>query len=497
MEKVQKKFTLKLQIIVCMILIVLSVFFSFMPLATINLKSSEEKISFQQAITSRVGDDSIDIGSLPDSVNITAVKMVQSYRFIFAFLNDPYDSHGGEMYKSKNSGASLIKELIEEGNGNLSKEQKDNIIIGIVVATSFKQIDYYFGDKLNGEYSGTYSQHLPFHIKILSLITILATIFLMAISVILPFIYVIILIKSLVTLIKHKDKLVEYAVPVISGRLPKAAIFPLFYIIIPFLIQRLSFGIGIIFLLLITLLCSVVNAFLGRIDFIGRLKDDNNKNKNIMNINIMQGISVIAFVGFLIFLFSFLQTDLVQTFFRENYFGYLRVVIYAENVGSRIEASHLFYFDGLLMVAMVVILLVVVPIYFTKNLRRFSLSLNTDRHIVLSSFMALVVILPLICAKTELGYVNLKDADNGTFSLLPLTSAQLTNLIISLAGIVIVLAAEIALIILKKKYVWEDLQVVKQTNSAKKSSYSNTLSEYYMKNHTNSKEANKSDTKHI
>ena len=428
----QKKKTLAIQVIVCFLLMALAVVFSFMPVATIDLKSADNKNAFQSKMDSMVG-ETVNL-ELPESVEITAGKSFKSISLLVKLVSGASETvkTGGDTSK--------IHDAIFDKDGNVKEDVKETLIVAVSLATAI------IGDNLesNGSSSGVNIGKI-----LLIAFSVGAVLYITLFSIIVPIIYILMLITSLFSVLKNIDELSE-KVHKVSGKLPKVVTFPLLFMIFPYILPRMSYGTGPLLLLIITIVSVLFNAAIARLNVLGSEKAV--KKSANTNMNIVQGLSLVAMVGFLVFFLGFMQTDLITTFFNGKWAQYAFDAGVKKLADPKANISNLFLIDSLLLVLMMVLLLSTVPKYFSKNLQRFSLTAKNDNHIALSIVNLLIVIIPLALTMMKHGYENFIDASKGAYSFLELSAAQNSALMLGLVGLIIMLASEIAIIVLKKVF---------------------------------------------
>ena len=423
----KKKKTLAIQVVICFALIILSVAFSFMPLAKINLKTADSKSDFASQ-ANEMFDRNIGLGEIPDSVNITAIKSVKSIKLIIQLVKGTKDA-------ASTGDTSSLEKTVLDSNGNVKEDVKETVIVAVALAGAI------VGDSLNGDSS---SSNLGMVLILIA--RVLAVLYIVIFSIVVPIVYLFILLVSCFKLLNNSDELAQ-KVHKISGKLPRFITFPVLFMLFPYLLPNASYGMGTLLLIITAVLCAVFNAFIGRMKLIGADKAISKKVNAKMNI--IQGMSLVVIAGLILFVFSFMSTNLVDTFFGGKWSEYVSsLALYT----GKESPSQMFLIDALLMVAMIMILFATFPKYLGKNLQRFSMSSKRDSYIGLSLVCLLIVLIPLVLSNMAHGYTNFVDAKNGSFSLLALTPAQKTSLILSLVGLALALAAEIAIIVLKNVF---------------------------------------------
>ena len=430
----ERKKTVKLHMLICMLLIVLSVVFSFLPLAKISLKSSEQKSEFQNQINEFVG-ETADF-QIPDAVEINGIKTVKAIKLFVKLIS-------GATSTAKSGDTSGLEEAIFDSNGNVKEDVKETLIISVVLVSSI------VGETINGENSFSKS---GFGAIIFMLMSIAAVMYIVIFSVVVPIIYIIMFLISLKTALGHEEGLDRgeyYAKNIhkVSGKLPRLITFPLLFMLFPYILSRATYGTGTLLLIITALVCVVVNVFFSRINMKGYSKNVANGKEIIKNANVVQGVSLITLIGLLVFVFSFMKTGIVQSFFFGTGKNWSNYAVEASVVS---KASKAFLIDALLIIIMGLLLFIAFPKYVGKDLQRFSLAGKRDNHFGLALLTLAIVILPMLVAKFEHGYNNFIDSKGGAYSLLNLSSEQEAALTLSLVGAIIAFASEIAIVALKK-----------------------------------------------
>jgi len=177
-----------------------------------------------------------------------------------------------------------------------------------------------------------------------------------------------------------------------------------------------------------------------------------------MYINLVQGASVLGIIGFFVFFFNLLKTNIFSNFLNGSIFSYVGkssdVQKVAKDLGVSVSVPNDYMVDFILIVLFAMFALMSVS-YLNASARRLSCTTKHGDNFLAQAIMLLpVFILPTVVKSMKHNYVfnsaEFKYEKAGAESFLKLSSSEETALVLVLVGIIIMLVAEIALIILKK-----------------------------------------------
>ena len=351
--------------------------------------------------------DNLNWDSLPKEVSITAPKLISSAIFLTEFISKAQD-------EDVDIAEWLEKQMADESN----KEALTTAFATFGVLT----------DALNSDSDET----LPMLFNMM--ITLISILYVIMLILILP---IILLVKAIIALaysISNRETPEEITTKVsskLTGLLGTLFLLLLFQCALP----QISYAWGAVVLLILTSISIIMNAVVVRLPAY--------RKKDFIYANIVQGISLAGMLGFFIFFFSLIKTGILNAFLKGPFFTFIEEF-------SKIKTSDLtlnYKTDAILMLLYIFFVLISIS-YISGVAKRFSLSTKKGGTLLAFPIIALpIFILPTIMKSSE----NLYVAENGKKiieeSSLHLTSDGDTALILVLIGIIIMLLAEIAYIV--------------------------------------------------
>ena len=426
-----KKLVARIQTLVCLVLALLCLIFS--------LTSSLVKIDFQdtevinQAMSylEEAGiDTKNDVGKLPPEINVSAVKM---YGVVGTMVKLIKSATNMAKTKDTSKGAKDIMASMYGPDGKLTDGAKNSMLIAAAIATNI----------MNGSAKG---DSKGFGAIVAMVITVLATTTLLIFSMIAPIYYLIAFLAILINVLKHLND-PENATAKVAGRLPKTIFVPIFIMMLACVTTTLTPGSGAMTLFIFVLLSALLNLVATRMHGWDKT--------NIKYANVIQGVSLASILGYIIYLFNIINTGVFRTFVTSD--GFFKATAKAaanaaSNAynGSQIVEKQTFVPD-LLMVLVAVAIVMGSYRYFSAVLRRATLSVkpkDQPGHMVYAIILMCSAVLPMVVRSlahdtTKTPAVSYLDG---------MTSAQTGALTGALVGLVIILASEIALIVLKNVF---------------------------------------------
>ena len=401
--------------IVCL-LIVLSLVFSFMPIITLDTAERETAEGIAE-IVNRFSSEKID----PDDfskIDVTAPKLIKS----ILLISDLTKAIGNSNISTEDQEA-----LEEKLNG---KEGRDTVLLCAGIIHSIY---------------GTYKENKDSNIisKIFNvMITVIAVFYLLGMTIGMPITFVTLAIKALIPVLKnHKDLHLHTAAVV--NKLPEKLSLIMTIMLFQSVIPSMNYGSGTLAIWVIAIVCVFLN-------FVSTRLTAYEKNEFIY-LNIVQGASILSIVGFFVYFFNILKTNVFTTFARGPWTAYIALVLESPR---REEAPSGYIVDAVLILVYLIVVLASVSI-LSKFANRLSCALTT-KHGKASGLpgtcvLLLAYILPKIVAKNKNWLIDPFDKDSGAFgSFLDLSTKQEAALDSVLVGIILMIAAEIAIIVLEK-----------------------------------------------
>ena len=409
---ISKKKTAIIQVWVSLTLILLALIMSFMPIIKVNTENLKENIE-RFIDNNDVNLDEIDWDVLPKEVEFTAPKLIQSSIFFADIISFTSENHDADEL------AEYVKEKVEE------ETSKD------ALASAFAILSI-FSDSANPEMNT--SNPLPMIFRIM--VSFFAFLYIILTILIIPIILIINAIIALAYAIAN-TKSPEKATPKVSSRL--TGLLGVLFMILLFqcALPQVSFAWGAILMLIITAVSIIMNSVAIRLPAY--------RKEDMMYANIVQGTSLIGILGFLIFFFSLIKTGILTSFINGPFFSFVQEFDAIENL----YASD-YLIDAILMLFYILFIFITID-YISKVTRRLSLSCKKESRLIVLPILALpVFIIPTIIKTKQ----DLNIVDNGEVlfetSSLYLTDSGETALIFVLIGIIIMILAEIAYLVVPK-----------------------------------------------
>ena len=423
-----KKLVARVQTLVCLVLAFLCLIFSFTaPLVSIDFKDAkvinEALDSLQEA-----GIDRSKIGEIPEKINVSAVNM---YGVVGTFAN---------LVKAAGAkdGEKAMSAVFDE-NGNLKEGAKTSVLIAAALATNV------VGEAKDSSSSSSSS---GFGAIVAMLIPIVATIALLIFSMIAPIYYVIAFLFVLVAVLKNLQN-PEEATAKVSGRLPKTIIVPIYIMLYACVTKTLSPGSGVKTLFVLVILNSILNLVATRMHAWDK--------KPLKFANIVQGLSLVSVLGYIIYLFNIVKTGVFRTLITNNGFlvaagkAAVNKAASAYTGTSTTVVEKQTFASDLLLVLVAIGIVLFSSRYLAAVLRRATLSLkkgDKPGHIIFAVVLMFSAILPMV-VKTFLHDTTKNPAVSYLDSMTAEQNAALTG---ALVGLIIILLSEVALIILQKVF---------------------------------------------
>ncbi len=427
------------------ILLALALLFSFMPIIKLETLDNIEEI--ESMVNQVLPEAELDI---PEEVDITAPKLVSTISLIVKIVDASISSAKED--EAATDKVNAINDFLKTDEG-----KEDVATAFCIAATIVKTIDF------EGSDNNVLAMILNIIVSVTALFYVL--IFTLVLPIILAFHFIISLIKALKNI-----KTPENASAAIGGKLIGVLSIPLLLMLMQCVVPGMSYGWGIV-AVFATVIAATVLGFV-----ISRLREY--PAKEFKYVNIVQGTALVAIVGFVVFFFNIIKTGVFHNFANKfaAYMGKVAVaaaeIAAMESAGMTVDKTINggYIIDAVLMLVYLVVILSCVS-YLASAAKRFSCTVKKTRpkvgflisrlfadkardgNIVAAIFTAFTFAIPtyIISAKHAFDDVC-STASAGEASLIELTAAQQGALNAALVGIIIMLVAEIALLILKKVF---------------------------------------------
>lgn len=432
-----KKTVASVHVAIVCLLIVLGLIFSFLPIIKIRT-NDKNTASGIISIVHKFGGN-ISLEDL-DEIKVSAPKLLRSTLLIVDVMKVTLD--GG---KATTEDKAELREKME------GKDGKDAILICAAIVYTVTDA---FKSQEKNESQGLIN--ILFNV----LITIVVLLYLLGMTVAMPILLIILAVKALIPVIKNFHDLHMHTATV-ANKLPEKLSIILTVMLFQCVLPSVSYGSGTLALLIVTVICVFTNFVCTRLITYDK--------KEFIYLNIVQGSSLLTMIGFFIFFANILKTDIFSTFTHGSWGRYVaRILSSSEKSG----APKGYIVDALLIAIYLVAVLLCVKI-LPKCANRFSCAWTAKPKkataLPESCVLLLAYILPKIVAKRESQYLNPFDKSSGVVgSFLKLGAEQKTALNAVLIGVLIMIASEIALIVLDKEFCFS------MSDEAKASVLSNT-----------------------
>lgn len=278
------------------------------------------------------------------------------------------------------------------------------------------------------------------------MVVLVCLIAVLSFTVIAPVIYVISALIALISALVHVKE-PEAAGAKVSKQLTKLIKIPLLLMLFQCVLPTMTYSSGALTLLILSLVCVVFNLVLSRLH--------SYTEPQIKYANVLQGVSLVGVIGYLVFFFNVLKAGVFNTFLNGKLGSQLMNVMMAaiakETVGSNA------YIIDIVMIVLTLIFVLISVNYFRACLQRLSCSIPVskkgskikDIQLARAILMLPIYILPMVVAGSKHYFEDVTATGTGDASLLVLSDASNAAMSGILVGIILILVAEIALIVLK------------------------------------------------
>ena len=420
MFNLSKKKTSTIQLWACVLLTVLALIMSFLPI--VKLQTLDHKSEMYELMS--------DIGvytDIPEEVDISAVGLIKSGKLIVDLVSTAASDDTEDSDKL---------DALEEKLKSEDAKKTAMIAIAIVATTADAVSDNDDADSSSGFLSTVF--------EVLIILGALLGVLGMAIA--LPITMIVKTIKTAIVAGKNINT-PDAAIGSVGSTLASSFKLLLTLMVFQMLIPGMSYGAGLVAIFWIAIVSVVVNTVMIRLG-------DHTKAEN-MYLNVVQGASVVGIIGFVVFFFNMIKSNMFGTFLG-SYTNYLARVANAKSNAAAfrqdIEINNAYIIDGVLVIACWAILLSTIG-YFIKSMSRLSCTKKGGDSVLAGSIFAVVAaVIAKFVAGAKHGYLLLTStAEEGDYSFLEaLTKSEESALNTVLVGAIIMLVVEIALMILKK-----------------------------------------------
>lgn len=420
----RKKVT-TIQMWASVVLIVLAFVFSLTPMITFKSGGANT-----DEILKMAGELDVDLRFIPEEVDVSAVTLVSMTARIAKVIGS-VDAENGDVDAAKDYAES-------------DKAKEDLGVAICVAATLLNALDFKDAQESDTGIIGMIFKVLVTFIGIISVIILI---------VVIPVILAINLIAAIIKVAKNV-KTPEEAAAAVGNKLPGKISLVLTFMLMQCVVPGMTQAWGV------TALCAVIIVSIV-LDFIAsRLREY--PAKQFKYLNVLQGGALVGIIGFLVFFFNIIKTGIFTNFVTGPYFFGLAEAIAKNKVdGTAIDTNLII--TGVLMIVYLCVILGCAG-YLDKAARRLSCAVKRERPKGLigkfcspkakdnNVVMAVCTLIAFIAPTYAMG-VELK-VNAGLFNIdstaLVLLDEQKSALNAALVGIIIMIVAEVAVIVLKK-----------------------------------------------
>lgn len=432
---VSKKVTAPLMVWVSIVLIAATLLFSFMPIMSFDASGSSSDI-IEEVI--KGFNENADI-EIPEKIDISVIKLINSVKVMGKIIKVAGETVHSATDEDTNMDKTLSDAKAKLDEISASEEGKEAILVAAAVIGTFKNAIDFEADGIA---------------MIFNLLLILGSVMFVFVSMfIIPIKLIIMFIKNLILAIKNR-KTPEAVASTISGKLPELLAFPFVMMLLQTFIPGMVYSWGIV------AMCYTIGFSVLFCTVITRLRTY--EGKKFVYLNVLQGTTVVAIVGFFVFFFNILKTNVVNNFlngkFADQIVNLAKGKLDAANANRVFEPNKAYILDFVLMLVFAIVFLSSVS-YISSAANKLSCTVDpkhqknklADCKLVGAILMLVTYIVPKIVSGNTNFYNNVESKEAvGDASFLVLQDAELAALNTALIGIIIMIVAEVALIILKK-----------------------------------------------
>ena len=421
MLNLPKKLVSSVHVLVAFVLIIVALIGSFMPIVTLKVDVNNE--TAMEAITdvwNEISKDKLKKSDFKEPVNISAPKLLSMAGIIVELVNDPEDA------------ADAVEDL-----------DKETLLAALAfIGTFAAAVDV---DALEDA-----DEDSIITVIFTIVLTYVCLVYVLIATLIIPIIFLFMALFALMSVLRNAKDL-SGAVNGVGKKLPGRMSIPLTIMLYQCVLPTMGIGAGTKLIFAMALAAVALNVLATR--------THSYNSDEFKYLNVVQGASLLGIIGYVIFFFNIIDTNIISTFISGDWIVYVtRVAI--DSAAGKSVSDYGFIVDGVMMLIYVSLVLGSVK-YFNKCLRRISCTLCSakreedpkDCFIVKAVFMLFIYILPTIVAGHENGLSSVTKSikNGGNKPSLDLGDAQ-GALTAAFVGLIIILVAEIGLAVLKKVF---------------------------------------------
>ncbi len=436
---VPKKIGASVQFWVSLALIVVALIMSFAPIIT--LETGEIQQGIADLANKVLPGEKMEIPE-DGKIGVSAPKLISSVSTIVKVISTSTAvANGNEDAAEK---LEEIEKYIETEDG------KQDLLTAMALAATVVKTLGIGSDEMAGE-QDIFS--LVFNV----LISIIAFIAVLVMTILIPIMVIIMAIKSIFIALRNIQT-PENASAELGNKLSTVLSLPFTLMLFQCVIPGMSYGSGIVTICYMAIASTVLNFV------VSRMREY--PNEQFKYLNIIQLPAFVGIIGFLVFFFNITKSDVFTTFAHGKFAMYMTKAMAYTATKQDVNTSYII--DAVLILVYLVVMLSCVS-YIESAARRFSCTIKRERpkgilglfytgklhdnNIVKACFMLLAFIIPTYIKGQKHYYENpLVLEGAGDASFLELTADQESALTMALVGIIIMILAEVAVIVLKKVF---------------------------------------------
>ena len=427
---VSKRVTGHIQLWASVLLAILTVVFSFMPIFKIKTAEKGFVDQMNEMIEKVVPGEDLEI---PEEIGISAPKLIGSISMITKIVGAVGTGENAAQKQEE------LEKYLESEKG------KEAIVTSMAIASSLLGS---FGDLLGDEEGEEKTEMNIFGLILDVMVSVIGLFAVLIFTLYLPIWAIIIALIVLIKALRNMNEPEEVSAQV-AGKLVPMLTLPLSVMLFQCVVPGMSYASGIVGLCAI----GIVAVALGFV--LSRLRSYNKD--EFVYLTIVQGGALLAIVGFMVFFFNLIKVGIFKSFVNGPYFGYMASAIVAKETGATVSGGYIV--DGVMMLVYLAMVLSCTK-YLAKAAQRFGgltkkkkkgTVAMKDNNLINVIFMLPIYILPVIVKgmKHCLTSVTATSTEGATsfLTLLPAQESALTGILV---GLIIMLVAEIAVVVLKK-----------------------------------------------
>lgn len=429
-----KKAVSTVHVLVSLVLIIAALIFSFAPIVSFDVGDDDLIDGINELIVQlELGEDGEY--EIPKEIDISAPKLIASIGLIANIISAAVsDETEGE------DKAAEIGKLLDTPEG------KDSVITCMAIVTSI--IDS-LGIDISSTEGSSSSESTPdsiISVVFNVLITMVCIFYLLAMTLIIPIMFIIIAIVALFAVLKNLGDLSE-AKASVARQLPGKLTIVMTIMLFQCVLSTIHYGSGIKGIWVLALVSVGINFISTRLR--------SYESEEFKYLNIVQGASIVSIVGFIIFFFNLIDTGIFTSFVNGKWPAFLTKVTIAQAAKTEV-ATKGYIIDAVLILVYLVVVLASVK-FLAKCAQRLSCAIPYGKGgislLPTAIALLLVYIIPTYISGQNNYYDDVtKTTGKGSASFLELEAAQSEALTMVLVGIIIMIVAELAIVVLKKVF---------------------------------------------